>query len=61
MKIKELLVESIPEHTHSHIMKKIRDGEWEAQNDVEKGKTIEIRHVSTGKRKMIRVKHDPVK
>ncbi len=33
----------IPVYTEAEIMKKLRDGEWEAQTDVIKGKRVEMR------------------
>jgi len=39
----------------SAVMRKIKDGEWEAMQDVKKGERIEVRDTETGKRKMIMV------
>lgn len=41
--------------SYNAVMKKIKDGDWEAMNDVEKGKLIEIRNTKTKKRIMVRV------
>jgi hypothetical protein len=49
-------------HTHSHVLKKIKDGEWEAQSDVKVGHHVEvIDHTDGKKRKMIHVEKDPLK
>lgn len=44
------------EYSHSHVMKRLNDGDWEAQHDVKPGKTLEISdHTKGGKRTTIRV------
>lgn len=55
---KELVNESVKEISLDKVMQKIKDGYWEADNDVEKGKLVSIRYGSGKSRKtmMIRVK-----
>lgn len=48
--------DAVPEYTYEAVMKKIREGQWEAENDVEKGKTISIVKYPSKQRVMIRVK-----
>jgi hypothetical protein len=49
----------MPSHSHDHVMKKIKDGHWEAQRDVIPGKHLEVRDTTTKNIKTIHVK--PVK
>jgi hypothetical protein len=49
----------MPSHSHDHVMKKIKDGHWEAQRDVVPGKHLEVRDTTTKNIKTIHVK--PVK
>jgi len=44
------------EMTRAAVMKKIRDGEWEATQDVKPGKHCEIRNTTNGKKMQIMVK-----
>jgi len=46
---------TVTSHSHSHVLKKIKEGEWEASSDVKPGKHVEIRDTKTNKRKMIHV------
>lgn len=48
-------VEDLDEMKLSAVMKKIKDGKWEAMTDVKKGKHVEVRDTETGKRKMVMV------
>ncbi len=49
-------------HPHSHVLKKIKDGEWEAQTDVKVGNHVEvIDHTDGKKKKWIHVEKDPIK
>lgn len=47
-------------YTQSHVMKKIKSGDWEASSDVKPNRHVELRHHS-GKRITVKVEHDPVK
>lgn len=47
-------------YTQSHVMKKIKSGDWEATTDVKPNRHVELRHHS-GKRITVKVEHDPVK
>jgi hypothetical protein len=47
--------DDVPEKSESYIRGRIRDGAWEAMNDLKPGKLVEIRVVETGKRMTIRV------
>lgn len=47
-------------YTKSHVIKKIRAGEWEADSDVVPNRYVQLRKRS-GKKIMVRVEHDPVK
>lgn len=47
-------------YTQSHVMKKIKSGDWEATADVKPNRHVELRHHS-GKRITVKVEHDPVK
>ena len=46
----------MPSHSHDHVMKKIKDGHWEAQRDVVPGKHLEVRDTTTKNIKTIYVK-----
>ncbi len=48
----------MPSHSHAHVMKKIKDGQWEAMRDVVPGKHLEVMDTTTKKRKTIHVKED---
>jgi len=48
----------IPVHAHAHVLKKIKDGAWEAMRDVVPGKHLEIMDTSTKKRKTVYVKEE---
>lgn len=43
------------EYSKDKIMDKIKSGDWESMNDVEPGKTIQLKHYK-GKKVMVRVK-----
>jgi len=46
-------------HSADKIKKKVQSGEWETMNDIEPGKTIELKH-HTGKRTMVHVAEENV-
>jgi len=46
---------TVATHKHSHVLNKIKNGEWEAMTDVKPGSHVEVRNTSTGKRKMVNV------
>ena len=47
---------AVPEYTYEQVMAKIKEGTWEAENDVVKGKTITIIKYPSKARIMVRVK-----
>lgn len=49
------LSSTVTSHKHSHVLNKIKNGEWEAMTDVKPGKHVEVRNTSTGQRKMVNV------
>jgi hypothetical protein len=49
------LSNKVATHKHSHVLQKIKNGEWEAMTDVTPGKHVEVRNTSTGQRKMVNV------
>lgn len=51
-------VDETREMTKAAIMKKIKDGKWEATQDVKPGKHVEIRNTESGKRMQVMVKED---
>lgn len=56
-----IMNEEVKEYSHEHVMRKIRDGDWEATHDVKPGRHLEIiDHNKNKARKMIRVAHPMV-
>ena len=58
--ITEEISEEIASYSHSYVLKKIKDGEWEASSDVKPGKHVQMTNTSTKKKWTILVKEGSV-
>lgn len=57
--VREATQYGLPSHSHAHVMKKIKSGDWEATHDIKAGRHLEIiDHSKGGKRKTIHVKEE---